>query len=470
MRLVFFGILGAVVIFWSIISEYFVQGTLNHVAIAIDSKYPELALSSPKGPIINDPQFKAEIVFKGLRYSTSMVFLGPNDILVAEKDSGTVRRIVNGAMLQQPLLDVNVATYGHRGMLGIAVDSSLLENRSGELHNNNSTATPTIPTYVFLYYTEAQGQDGDDITKGKEPLGNRLYRYELVNNKLVNPKLLVDLPATPGAIGIGGKVMVGPDNNVYVTIGDVGIDGHDTKAQNVQNGLDADGTSGILRISKDGSAILPGVLGNKFPLNLYYSYGIWNSFGIDFDPVTGNLWDTENGLIFGDEINLVKPGFNSGYTKIDGIWLRGYPIDQTEKHIAPRDPRDLVNFDGKGAYHIPQFTWFRSVGPTGITFFNSNKMGFQYENGIFVGDIINGNIYHFRLAPNRTELLLPTGPLEDRVVNSSDTLDGIIFGRGFGGITDIKVCPDDGYLYVLTFDSSQGTIFRIVPKGPSVDN
>ncbi|MGB8172977.1 MAG: PQQ-dependent sugar dehydrogenase [Nitrososphaeraceae archaeon] len=465
MWLVFFGILGAVVISWSIISEYFIQGTLNHVAIAIDSKYPELALSSPKGPIINDPQFKAEIVFKGLRYSTSMVFLGPNDILVAEKDSGTVRRIVNGAMLQQPLLDVNVATYGHRGMLGIALDSPLLENRSGEWHNN-STATPTIPTYVFLYYTEAQGQDGDDITKGKEPLGNRLYRYELVNNKLVNPKLLVDLPATPGAIGIGGKVMVGPDNNVYVTIGDVGIDGHDTKAQNVQNGLDADGTSGILRISKDGMAILPGVLGNKFPLNLYYSYGIWNSFGIDFDPVTGNLWDTENGLIFGDEINLVKPGFNSGYAKIDGIWLRRYPIDQTEKHIAPRDPRDLVNFDGKGAYHIPQFTWFRSVGPTGITFFNSNKMGFQYENGIFVGDIINGNIYHFRLAPNRTELLLPTGPIEDRVVNSSDTLDGIIFGRGFGGITDIKVSPDDGYLYILTFDSSQGTIFRIVPKGP----
>ena len=465
MWLVFFGILGAVVISWSIISEYFIQGTLNHVAIAIDSKYPELALSSPKGPIINDPQFKAEIVFKGLRYSTSMVFLGPNDILVAEKDSGTVRRIVNGAMLQQPLLDVNVATYGHRGMLGLAVDSFLLKNKSGEWHNN-STATLTIPTYVFLYYTEVQGQDGDDITKGKEPLGNRLYRYELVNNKLVNPKLLVDLPAIPGAIGIGGKVMVGPDNNVYVTIGDVGIDGHDTKSQNVQNGLDADGTSGILRISKDGSAILPGVLGNKFPLNLYYSYGIWNSFGIDFDPVTGNLWDTENGLIFGDEINLVKPGFNSGYTKIDGIWLRGYPIDQTEKHIAPRHPHDLVDFSGKGAYHIPQFTWFRSVGPTGITFFNSNKMGFQYENGIFVGDIINGNIYHFRLAPNRTELLLPTGPLEDRVVNSSDTLDGIIFGRGFGGITDIKVGPDDGYLYVLTFDSTQGTIFRIVPKGP----
>lgn len=72
-----------------------------------------------------------------------------------------------------------------------------------------TTASP-LPLFT---HTETQGQDGDDITKGKEPLGNRLYRYELVNNKLVNPTS----PATPGAIGIGGKVVVGPDNNVYVT-------------------------------------------------------------------------------------------------------------------------------------------------------------------------------------------------------------------------------------------------------------
>lgn len=76
-------------------------------------------------------------------------------------------------------------------------------------------------------------------------------------------------------------------------------------------------------------------MGSKYPLDLYYSYGIWNSFGLAFDPVTRILWDTENGLIFGDEINLVDPGFNSGYNKIDGMWLRGYDIDQAEKHVAP---------------------------------------------------------------------------------------------------------------------------------------
>jgi hypothetical protein len=66
---------------------------------------------------------------------------------------------------------------------------------------------------------------------------------------------------------------------------------------------------------------------------LYYAYGLRNSFGIDFDPVSGNLWDTENGPGFGDEINLVKPGFNSGWIKIQGIWpINDYELlDSTPK-------------------------------------------------------------------------------------------------------------------------------------------
>jgi aldose sugar dehydrogenase len=55
------------------------------------------------------------------------------------------------------------------------------------------------------------------------------------------------------------------------------------------------------------------------PLNRYYAYGIRNSFGFDFDPITGNLWDTENGPGFGDEINFVEPGFNSGSKKVQGF-------------------------------------------------------------------------------------------------------------------------------------------------------
>ena len=183
--------------------SYFVQHYHVNIARALVSKYPEVALSSHKGPIIVDPHLKAEVVFTGLKYPTSMAFLGPKDILVTEKDAGTVRRIVNGTELQQPLLNTSVATYGHRGMLGIAVasHSSPLQTIANSHGNRN-----TITTYVFLYYTQARTHTADDITEGKQPLGNRVYRYELIDNKLVNPKLLLNLPATPGAIGNGGKV------------------------------------------------------------------------------------------------------------------------------------------------------------------------------------------------------------------------------------------------------------------------
>jgi aldose sugar dehydrogenase len=72
-------------------------------------------------PIVNDPNLKVEQVFKGLRFPTKMAFLGPDDILVLEKDNGTVQRIVNGKMLPEPVLDVNVANKFERGLLGIAV-------------------------------------------------------------------------------------------------------------------------------------------------------------------------------------------------------------------------------------------------------------------------------------------------------------------------------------------------------------
>jgi glucose/arabinose dehydrogenase len=439
--------------------SYFVQHDHVNIAKALDPKYPEVALPSHRGPIIVDPYLKAEVIFTGLKYPTSMTFVGPNDILVTEKDAGTVRRIVNGTELQQPVLNASVATYGHRGMLGIAVashSSSITAISTNRGNRNNTT------TYVFLYYTQARTHTGDDITEGKQPLGNRLYRYELTDNKLVNPKLLLDLPATPGPIGNGGKVIVGPDNNVYVTIGDVGIDGHNTKAQNIQNGSEPDGTSGILRVTQNGQPILPGILGNNYPLNLYYSYGIWNSFGITFDPITRILWDTQIGILFGDKINRVDPGFNGGYNKIDGIWLHGYNTDQTERqHVAPLHPDNLVYFGGKGKYYPPQFTWFKKVVPTGITFLDSNKLGSLYRNDLFVADDLNGNIYHFKLNPQRSGLLFQPGPLADGVENYNDSLDQIIFGKGFGGITDLKVSPYDGYLYVLAFD--QGTIYKIVP-------
>ena len=71
---------------------------------------------------------------------------------------------------------------------------------------------------------------------------------------------------------------------------------------------------------------------------MYYSYGLRNSFGIDFDPLTGKLWDTENGDDFGDEINLVEPGFNSGWSKVQGTRTLNEEEGMTE--TAPLNPEN----------------------------------------------------------------------------------------------------------------------------------
>jgi glucose/arabinose dehydrogenase len=418
------------------------------------------AVPAAGGPTLSDPNLKAQIIFKGLHNPTSMALLGPNDILVLEKNTGNVIRIVSGKMSGPPLLHVNVATEVERGLLGIAIQKS---------------ANPHVPTYVFLYYTEA----GSSNTA----IGNRLYRYELVNNnQLVNPKLLLSLPAIPAdptsqeTNHNGGKVAIGPDGNVYTIIGDVGS--HNGQAQNIVNGAPLDGTGGVLRVTQDGQAVanppLDGGGGNASnagqSTNLnpnsnmakyYYAYGIRNSFGMGFDPVSGKLWDTENGPSnWGDEINLVDPGFNSGWNKIAGIWLTGGE-SAGPGPVAPLHPTNLVDFGGKGKYRTPELSWFVHIAPTALTFLNSSKLGKQYDNDMFVGDVLTGNLYNFKLTADRTGLAL-TGPLAGKVaVNNTPTeLASVIFGKGFGVITDLQVGPD-GYLYVLGYD---GTIYRIVPS------
>ncbi len=401
--------------------------------------------ASPKGKdptIVNkkDSQYLTiERVFRGIRYPTSMAFLGPNDILVLEKTNGTVKRIVNGTMLKKPLLDVNVAVSDERGMLGIAVSKE-----------------SKLPRYVFLYFTESQTKDGDDL-QGKKPIGNRLYRYELENNILVKGKLLLDLPAVPGPHHNAGRVLIGPDSNVYLVVGDV--EGSRTYTQNVGNGPSSDGTSVIYRITQDAKPVGNGILGTTSLVNKYYAYGIRNSFGMDFDPLTKKLWDTENGPGFGDEINLVEPGFNSGWVKVQGIWI---PQTYFGGPVASTPPAGLVDFGGKGKYSPPEFTWKQTVGVTALKFLNSDKFGKQYQNTMFVGDINYGNIYHFEFNKNRTSLLLK-GSLADKIADTEEERNKVVFANGFAGITDIEVGPYDGYLYILTFHKTQGSIYRIVP-------
>jgi len=389
--------------------------------------------------VVSDPALKVQVVAHGLHHPTSMAFLGQNDILVEEQNEGTIKRIVNGTILPKPLLQVNVGNELEWGLLGLAVQS-------------NKSSSGNNLTYVFVYYTETESRGPDH---GKV-LGNRLYRYQLSENgtKLYNPKLLLNLPANEGvSFHNGGAITIGPDKNLYVPIGDV--DNHQTEAQNYRNSP-PDGTGGILRITQDGKPVGNGILGKTYPLNLYYAYGIRNSFGIDFDPISGKLWDTENGPEFGDEINLVEPGFNSGWAVVQGTTKMASTGSVEYNDYNYTFPDSLVDFKGKGKYRSPELTWGNTTGPTALKFFNSRALGEEYANDMFVGST-TGYVYHFDLNKNRDALLL-RGLIADKVANNLVETRSLVWAQGSSVITDIEVGPDGLYLV----SESEGIIYKIV--------
>jgi aldose sugar dehydrogenase len=383
-------------------------------------------------PTLKDPNLQVETIVEGLSWPTSMAFIDNNNILVLEKEKGTVRLISNGILQEKPVLEVDVNSISERGLLGIAI-----------MNNDN----------VFLYYTES--------SQNSDQLRNRIYKYQWNDEErlLVNPTLILDLPAIPGPNHDGGKLIIGPDNYLYAVIGDLN---HMGKLQNIVNGPDPDDTGVILRVNPEDGSPAPD---NPFinnnnelsSLNKYYAYGIRNSFGIAFDPVTNILWDTENGPSEYDELNVVKPGFNSGWRQVMG------PIS---KSGITED--ELVNFPNS-KYADPVFSWLPSIGITDIEFLNSSKLGDKYVNNIFVGDIgdlTNGYLYYFEVNEDRTGIKFDNSSpteLTDLVADNEQEMSAIPLGTDFGGITDIETGPD-GVLYILTLDresDGEGKIYRI---------
>ena len=282
--------------------NYGVKGTADHFVIPAFGQQQEgqgeegeeEQLSLPE---LNDQALRIEpVIEEGLLFPTSMVFLDNDTLLVTQKDDGNVIAIINGTVKIQPVMSVEVETRATRGLLGItAVEKP-------------SMSSSSLTKLVFLYYTELYGQD---------QVRNRVYKYEWdqENQILVNATMVLDLPADPGPGHNGGKIEADRNGTIYAVIGDLFREG---QLQNVREGPAAEDSSVIIRITEDGSAIADNPFFNSSNewMQKYYAYGIRNSFGLAIDPISGLLWATENGDESYDEMNIVYPGFNSGWNKI----------------------------------------------------------------------------------------------------------------------------------------------------------
>lgn len=400
-------------------------------------------------PTLNDPSLKLDLVADGLQSPTSMAFLTNNSLLITQKEGTLSMLDINNPKALESIVKLsNVNSKNERGLLGIAIDN----NKSGG-------------TSVLLYVTETGTQLDQDMqeTTSNNDLRNRVYKYDwdVLEQKPANPRIILDLPAGPGTNHQGGKIKIGPDDQLYVVIGELQREG---QLQNFREGPYPDDSGVLFRVNPvDGSpshnnpfmeANNTNNTGINNPLAKYYAYGIRNSFGFDFDPITGKLWDTENGENLYDEINIVEPGFNSGWKLVMG------PISKSEGITE----NDLVNFQGSH-YTDPLLSWEQSRGVTDIEFFKSNNLGQKYENNIFVGDITRGILFFLQVNDNRNGLQFDNNPniANDLIVSNEDEVSSITLGTGFKGITDILTGPD-GNLYILTYsraDGGQGALYRI---------
>jgi glucose/arabinose dehydrogenase len=232
-----------------------------------------LAVLVVMSPSAGSAQEGFKLQVDGFGFAVNVAFAPDGTLFVADKDVGEIRIVRDGEIVEPAFATLPVqVTVNETGLLGVAVDPSF----------------PDEP-WVYAYFT------GTDAR-------NHLVRIRADGDRGTEVQTLLDLlPATAGWHN-GGDLAFGPDDKLYVSVGD----GHDgTRAQ------DPHGIGGrILRLNPDGSVPDDNPLGSANPT---FALGIRNSFGLCFDPATGQLWETENGPTGDDEVNLIEPGGNYGW-------------------------------------------------------------------------------------------------------------------------------------------------------------
>jgi glucose/arabinose dehydrogenase len=491
------------------------------------------AANAGAAPSMVDPSLGVRTAASGLDSPTSLAFLGPNDMLVLEKQTGRVQRVVNG-VVAGTAVDLAVNNNSERGLLGIA------------LH----PAFPAVP-WVYLYWSckSTLPQDADPFRPEEQRcsddpgamfgadtgdilqvplLGNRVDRFRWNGTTLTYDRNLIQLrafqndgsPEPPDqgdsaqparANHDGGVIDFGADGKLYVQIGDAGRRG---QLQNLPCGPtsmqcpgqvtpddqfggpapdNAHFTGGFVRLNDDGTTptdnpffAAGAAMGGEVGANIQklFAYGIRNAFGFDFDPVSGALWDEQNGDDSFTEINRVEPGQNLGWVQVMGPVERigQFKAIETSAQFSGLQqlrwpPSNIADSPAEalgrlfmipGArYSDPEFSWKFEVAPAAVGFLRSRALGSQYENDLFVGaartNLEGGQLWHFNLTGNRRMIGVDDPRLEDRVADNVAKFDiteseSLLFGRNFGIGTDIETGPN-GNLYVVSLD--QGAVYEI---------
>ncbi|MGZ8242229.1 PQQ-dependent sugar dehydrogenase [Methylomagnum sp.] len=479
-----------------------------------------MAADALADPRMLDPKLGVRTVASGLDNPTTLAFLGPDDVLVLEKNTGQVRRVTNG-VVTGTVLDLPVNSASERGLLGIALHPAFASNH-----------------YVYLFWTESSTAADSSEPSQTPLLGNRVDRYVWDGASLVrddNIGNVIDGKLYPGNIlklralqedagqaaagnHNGGVLAFGPDEKLYVFVGDLGRRG---ETQNLACGPTtacpgtavADDAYGgpapdrahlsgvILRVNDNGTSptdnpffVAGAARGGEAGamLQKVFSYGHRNSFGMAFDPKGGRLWLAENADDAFSELNLVKPGMNGGWAQWAGPLKRIGQFKAIETGAAPgtcanrasaglqqlrwsadglastRQAAQRRLFSVPGAsYRDPVFSWKYEIAPAAIGFAAGSGLGQPFAGDLFMGtaaaNVRGGFLLRFDLLANRQNVAVRGAALQDRVADNRCKFDltesqSLLAGENFGVVTDLRTAPN-GNLYAVSL--SNGAVYEI---------
>jgi uncharacterized repeat protein (TIGR01451 family) len=470
----------------------------------------QTTISTPaSGPSLTDPNLSVRTVVTGLSQPTCMAFIGNNDFLIFEKNTGKVQRVINGVIQSTPALDLAVNSGSERGGLGIALHPNFAFNG-----------------YVYLYWTESS--TGVDTTNLADVglLGNRVDRYIWNGSTLTFDRNLIKLHAFQADANQslrgnhnGGVLRFGPDGKLYILMGDNGRRGFlqnlpcgptatcpgPTVPDDQFGGPEPDNnhlTGFILRLNDDGStpadnpfantvSILSLPTESQANIRKLYAYGVRNGFGLGFDPYSGNLWDQENGDDAFDEMNRVTAGSNNGWIQIMGPMSRVAQFKQIESTYGSGDLQQLrwspANIQSTPAaalaalymlpgahYNDPEFSWKYAIPASPLGFVQGRGLGPQFEGDMFVGAartfLVGGFLFRFKLTPDRQHFSFTDPRLNDLVADNDDKFDikeseSLLIGRDFGITTDIQTAPN-GDVFIVS--NTNGAVYEISGKQPAL--
>jgi len=339
---------------------------------------------------------------KGLSLPWDMEFLPNGDLLVTERANAQLRLVRDFTVLPEPITGMpELSTTSAGGLMSVRIHPGFEQNR-----------------WVYLTYTKA-------AERGNRAVG--LSRGRLDGMRLTDVEEIFAVEEPGGGVAPGIPLIFGPDGYLYLGIG--GANDEVAQRGNAYYGK-------VLRLNDDGSIPADNpFIGREGFHPALYSIGHRNMVGMTVNPVTGEIWQNENGPLGGDEVNILKPGANYGWPLVTyGIDYSGEPVSDKRTMEGVEDP---VLF------------WVPSIAISGMTFYDGDVFP-EWKNNLFVGGMMFGRIAQ-------------TGQLQRIVFNDKwqEQRREALFIELRQRIRDVEQGPD-GLLYVLT-DEQDGALLKIEP-------